>query len=189
MCTRSERRNSAVREGYRSRIAYWTITFMHDNPLLTLFKDPLKKLRSAGLANGQKVLEVGCGPGFYTVPAARIVGDKGHVYALDLHPGFIRRVKDKTKREGLSNITAKICNACDTKLSAETMDLAFLFGLGHIAGGLDDLLVEMERVLKKEGILSLEKGHRRSEKIMDSFEKAGFRFVETRGRILVFQKI
>jgi len=188
MCTRSERVNSAVRKEHRSRIAYWTITFMHDNPLFNLFRDPLKKLRDAGLADGQKVLEVGCGPGFYTIPAARAVGSEGHIFALDLHPGFIRRVREKAKKEGLSNITAKVCNACETGFSAETMDLAFLFGLGHIAGGMENLLLEMKRILRKDGILSFER-HGRSGTTIINIEKAGFRFVETRGRVMVFRKI
>ncbi|HPI97861.1 MAG TPA: class I SAM-dependent methyltransferase [Synergistales bacterium] len=187
-CKRSERINVKVKKQHRSKIAYWTITLMHDNPLLGLLKDPVRKLRSAGLEEGQKVLEVGCGPGFYTIPAARIVGSEGHVFALDLHPGFIEKVREKAKREELSNISATVCNASDTSLPAGSMDLTFLFGLGHIAGGLDSLLLEMRRVLKEDGILSFE-GHGRTKPAIKSIEKAGFQFVETRDRIMIFKRI
>jgi ubiquinone/menaquinone biosynthesis C-methylase UbiE len=57
---------------------------MHDNPLLPLVRNPYKLLKAAGLEEGQKVIEVGCGPGFFTIPAARIVGDEGHVLC-ELH--------------------------------------------------------------------------------------------------------
>ena len=187
-CTRSERINSKVKKQHRSKIAYWTITLMHDNPLLGLLKDPVRKLRSAGLEEGQKVLEVGCGPGFYTIPAARIVGSQGHVFALDLHPGFIEKVREKAKKEALCNITATECNASDTSIPAESMDLVFLFGLGHIAGGLDSLLLEMKRVLKRDGLLSFE-GHGRAKPAIQNIEKAGFRFLQSRDRIMIFKRI
>ncbi|MCK4785694.1 MAG: hypothetical protein KAV87_18205, partial [Desulfobacteraceae bacterium] len=48
-----------------SRIAFMIISLMHDNPLLPILKNPYKILRAAGLKLGQKVVEVGCGPGFF----------------------------------------------------------------------------------------------------------------------------
>jgi predicted methyltransferase len=54
------------------------ICFVHET-LYGLFRDPYKALDAAGLEAGQDVLEVGCGPGFFTVPAARIVGKDGSV--------------------------------------------------------------------------------------------------------------
>jgi predicted methyltransferase len=50
------------------------MAFVHET-LYGLFRDPTKALRDAGLEAGQTVLEVGCGPGFFTVPVARIVGE------------------------------------------------------------------------------------------------------------------
>ena len=83
MCGRRNRRQ--CRSGLEtSNIAYWTIRLMHDNPLLPLVRNPYKLLKAAGLEEGQKVIEVGCGPGFFTIPAARIVGDEGHVYAVEV---------------------------------------------------------------------------------------------------------
>ena len=41
----------------------------------------------------QKVLEVGCGPGFFTIPTAKIVGEEGVVYAADVHPLHVCSVK------------------------------------------------------------------------------------------------
>ena len=77
-----------------SKIAYWTIRIMHDNPILPLVKNPYRILNTAGLKKGQQVLEVGCGPGFFTIPASRIVGEEGHVYAVDINPLAVARVKE-----------------------------------------------------------------------------------------------
>ena len=81
-----------------SNFAFRIISRMHDNPFLPLFRNPDKLLKAAGLKSGQKVLEVGCGPGFFTIPAAKIVGEEGFVYAVDVHPLAIRRVKAKNMR-------------------------------------------------------------------------------------------
>ena len=57
------------------------ISFVHDN-LYGLFVNPYKLLNVAGLKPGQKVLEVGCGLGFFTILATKIVGEKGRVYVI-----------------------------------------------------------------------------------------------------------
>ena len=89
---------------HQSNIAFYMITFMHDNPLLPLIRNPYKILERAGLKSGQKVVEVGCGPGFFTIPAANIVGEEGFIYAVDTHHLAIKRVNTKIKKAGINNI-------------------------------------------------------------------------------------
>jgi ubiquinone/menaquinone biosynthesis C-methylase UbiE len=119
-----------------SNFAFRIISVIHDNPLLPLFRKPDKLLKAAGLKRGQKVLEVGCGPGFFTIPAAKIVGEEGFIYAVDVHPLAIERIQQKIKREGVKNVKPILANASESALPHQSVDLAFLFGLGHIAGGL-----------------------------------------------------
>ncbi len=49
------------------RIAFSMIRFMHDNALLRLMVDPTRLLRDLGVRARDTVLEVGCGPGFFTL--------------------------------------------------------------------------------------------------------------------------
>ncbi|RJS79328.1 methyltransferase domain-containing protein [Methanophagales archaeon] len=130
---------------------------MHDNPLLPYFRNPQRLLKSAGLKPGQKVLEVGCGPEFFTIPATKIVGEEGFVYAVDVHPLAIERVKDKIEKEGIKNVKPILANASDTGLPDQSIDLAFLFGLRYIACGLENVVPEIHRILKDGGVLSFEK--------------------------------
>lgn len=70
--------------------------FIHGNPLINMFRNSKRKLEEAGVKSGQKILEIGCGPGFYTIPAAGIVGTEGQVYAMDLQAGFIKKGRGKS---------------------------------------------------------------------------------------------
>lgn len=78
-----------------AKVAFGVISLMHDNGLLPLLKNPFRILKNAGLKKGQQVMEAGCGPGYFTLPAAKIVRKQGHVYALDLKPYAIERVRAK----------------------------------------------------------------------------------------------
>jgi ubiquinone/menaquinone biosynthesis C-methylase UbiE len=187
MCSRRNRRK------YRSNIetsniAYWMIRLMHDNPILPLVRNPFKLLNAAGLKKGQKVVEVGCGPGFFTIPAARIVGDEGHVYAVDVHPRAVARVKKKIEKVALTNVTPLCSNASNTGLPGGSVDLAFLFGLRSIAGGLKSVISELHRVIKPGGILSFEKTRGSEGELIKEVEQGGFAYTGKRGRIFLFKK-
>jgi ubiquinone/menaquinone biosynthesis C-methylase UbiE len=173
---------------HHSRFVFWMICIMHDNPLLPIFRNPYRLLETAGLKPGQKVLEVGCGPGFFTIPAARMVGDEGIIYAVDVHPLAIKRVQKKIKREKIKNVTPILGNAADTGLPDRSIDLAFLFGLGYIAGGLENLVSEMRRILKPEGLLSFEKTRGPEKELIDEVERGGFIYSGRQRRIFLFAK-
>jgi len=188
MCKRRNKRRHGRSRLETSNIAYWTIRLMHDNPILPLVRNPYKLLKAAGLEQGDKVLEVGCGPGFFTIPAARIVGGEGRVYAVDIHPRAVMRVKEKIEKVALSNITASCVNASDTQLPGESVDLAFLFGLRYIAGGLENVVFELHRVLKPGGILSFEKTRGPESELIQEVERGGFSYSGRKGRVFLFTK-
>jgi ubiquinone/menaquinone biosynthesis C-methylase UbiE len=180
--------NTMNRRQHHSNFSFKIITIMHDNPLLPLFKNPYKILERAGLKSGQSVLEVGCGPGYFTIPAAHIVGNDGTVHAIDTHPLAIRRVSGKIEKAGITNVDLILGYASETGLPDHSIDLAFMFGLPYIAGGLDNVLTEMYRILKSGGTLAFQKSRGSSEKLIAEVEKGGVHYKETRGRIFIFQK-
>jgi len=170
--------------------AFRIMSLIHDNPLLWKLKDPYKSLKAAGLKFGQKVLEIGCGPGFFTIPAAKIVGEKGVVYALDNHPLAIKSVQKKVKKEGRGNVETILSDAAKTELPDKSIDVTFLFGFVHHTGGLENILSELYRVLKPEGVLSIEKTPWLSkEKLITVVEKNGFIYLRHhRKRVFLFTK-
>jgi SAM-dependent methyltransferase len=170
------------------KLSHACIVLMHDNPLLPFILDPRKRLKEAGVTPGQTILEVGCGPGFYTLPASEIVGENGRVFAVDVNPYAIRRVQRKAARKGADNIQALCTNAAHTGLEKESVDLAFLFGLPRIAGGEAPLLSELQRVLKPGALLVC--GGRRGfgpERIQQ-WKRHGFSPETTAGNLQRFQK-
>jgi len=59
-------------------------------------------LRDFGVHQGQTVLDFGCGEGTYTIPAARIVGKHGTVYALDQAESRLDTLRAKAKSAGIN---------------------------------------------------------------------------------------
>lgn len=139
------------------RVHFRMMSLVHED-LYGLFRDPYKALRPAGLKPGQEVLEVGCGPGFFTIPAARLVGDEGRVHALDINPLALERVRQKVEKEGMENVYTVLADAAQTGLTDESFDLIFVFGLGHARGGTERIMAELHRLLRPGGRLSIEGG-------------------------------
>ena len=171
---------------HASGLAFWMISLMHDNPLLPLLKNPYRSLETAGLRPGQTVLEVGCGPGFFTIPAAKMVGEEGFIYAIDINPRAIRRVEEKKRKYGMENIRPIQGNAANSGLPDNSIDLAFVFGLRYIAGGLGNLVAEMHRILKTGGMLSFEKTTGSDHSLIGELGREGFIKAEKKGRIFIF---
>ncbi len=134
------------------------------------------------MKEGQRVLEIGCGPGFFTVPAAEIVGSEGSVDAIDINPVTVNYVMKKVENSSIDNVTVGQADAAKTGFPAEEFDLIFVFGLARSKGGaLDQIWKEANRVLEPDGTLSVEG---RVNPPGDLFKRAG-----GAGRIEKFLKV
>lgn len=75
-----------------------------DNAVTERLSGTTTLLERAGVVQGMRVLDAGCGPGRLTIPLARRVGAAGEVVALDVQEGMLDRVRRRTSKQGLSNI-------------------------------------------------------------------------------------
>ena len=123
-----------------------------------------KILSEIDIKRGFVILDYGCGPGSYSVVAARLVGETGKVYALDIHPLAIEKVKATASRKGLTNVEA-IQSDCATGLENESVDVVLLCDILHHLGERDATLKELHRVLKPEGTLSVNDHHMKDHEI------------------------
>ena len=175
-------------ERYASDFSFMIISLIHDNFLRRWLDDPIKTLRTVGIKAGFKVVEVGCGPGFFTIPAAEIVGSNGLVYAVDVHPRAIERVQQKSESKGIKNVCPMPTNASNIRLPEQSIDLVFMFGLPYIVGGQENVIFEMHRILKPGGILSFKKTRGSDEEIIKGIESGGFIYSNKERRLFSFVK-
>jgi ubiquinone/menaquinone biosynthesis C-methylase UbiE len=123
-------------------------------PLRRLAQDPERILRGL-VAAGDTAIDLGCGPGFFTLPLARMVGEKGTVIAVDLQPAMLERLRLRAERAGLAaRIRLHRCMADALGLSAEA-DFALAFYMLHKAPSAETFLEQAHGTLRPGGKLLL----------------------------------
>jgi len=138
-------------------------------------------LKEVEIHAGFHVLDYGCGPGSYSIVAARLVGPRGKVYALDIHPLAIQRVQDVARKKGLANIQT-IQSDCATGLENESMDIVLLCDILHDLSEPDSVLGELHRVLKPSGILSVNDHHLKEDEIISKATGTGMFGLSAKGK-------
>lgn len=118
-----------------------------------------KRVQTFGIREGMTVVDYGCGPGRYAVHFSKLVGDKGKVYALDIHELAIQGVKKRIQEHGLSNIEPILIQGYDSTLPDETADIVFAIDMFFIIREPKAFLGELKRITKKEGILIIGDEH------------------------------
>ena len=153
-----------------------------------LFVPRINILREAGIGPGFHVLDYGCGPGSYVSGAAELVGKTGKVYALDIHPLAIQRVRNIASKGQLENVET-ICSDCETGLPDESVDVILLYDTFHSLRDPNRVLRELCRVLRPNGILSFSDHHMGGDEIASKVTNAGlFRFLRKDERTYTFMK-
>jgi len=137
-------------------LAHPFMSFVMDSPLRRKLNDPVKALTGARVQQGQKVLEVGCGTGYFTTSAAKLVGDSGLVHAIDVYPPAIECVSKKISDAHVTNVRLTNADAMHSGLPGSSFDRILLFGvIPAPVLPLDRLLPEMHRLLKPKGALAV----------------------------------
>lgn len=90
-----------TRDACGAHICSHKMAFMLDNWIRKLFQNP-RKIVGEYIKQGDTVIDLGCGPGFFTIEMARLVGSKGKVIAADLQEEMLEHVKRKTAAKNLT---------------------------------------------------------------------------------------
>jgi ubiquinone/menaquinone biosynthesis C-methylase UbiE len=146
-------------------------------------------LKEVNIKPGDHVLDFGCGPGSYILPVAKMVGESGKVYALDIQPMAIESVRKIIKRESLQNVES-ILSGHETGLPDESVDVVLLYDTFHSFCDPGPILQELHRVLHPEGILSFSDHHLTGDEIISKItQKKMFDLKQKGDKTYSFKKL
>lgn len=169
---------------YTMHYAVW----VHWWPLWRVVSKPgiLRKWEQTKLVQaGHIFLDYGCGTGDFTIPAARIVGKIGKVYALDYFPRQLEIVAEQSAKAGLTNIET-ILSDKHTGLPDECIDVIWMCDVLHEVKEKRAVLTELHRVLREKGVLAIHDSMR--ENILDHTDGL-FSLTKRDDKFLRFAKI
>ncbi|HZD42713.1 MAG TPA: methyltransferase domain-containing protein [Methanomicrobiales archaeon] len=126
----------------------------HDWSERRKWQDPEAILARLGLEPGMTFLDIGCGDGFFAIPAANIVGKSGRVYGIDIDSGAVEDLKNRAEREDLHNIHLEVGAAEETVICDRCADIAF-FGIDlHDFRDPKKVLLNAHQMIKPAGLLA-----------------------------------
>ena len=132
--------------------------------LIDLFHSPAKLLDEIGIKKGFTVIDYGCGPGRYIKKASQLVGENGKVIAVDIHKLAVESVKKRADKENLKNVTAVLANGYSCDIEPNSADLIYALDMFHMIEQPEQLLRELHRLTKADGVLIIDDGHQPRDK-------------------------
>jgi len=116
---------------------------------------PKETLIRLGLHEGDIMADIGCGIGYFTIPASKIVGDSGKVFAMDILPEMLQDVEMKIKEKNISNIKTILTEENDFKLEDNKVTIAFISLVLHEANEKENFLNEIKRIISPKGRIAI----------------------------------
>jgi ubiquinone/menaquinone biosynthesis C-methylase UbiE len=116
-------------------------------------ENPRKLLELLKLKDGEVVADIGAGSGYYTFRMARLVGPKGKVLAVDIQKEMLDIIRDRMKKEDLTNVEPVLGEEADPKLKDGSVDTILLVDVYHEFAFPYEMTEKMVRALKPGGRL------------------------------------
>jgi len=118
-----------------------------------VFRERERIVADLGLRPGDDVADVGAGTGLFTLPIAQAVGPEGRVYAVDIAPDFLERIRERAAEEALANVATILGTDESSELPANSVDLVFLCDTYHHFEHPQRMLGSIRRALRAGGAL------------------------------------
>ncbi len=157
-----------------------------------------KKILKTYVRKGMVTLDLGCGPGFFALEMAEMVGESGKVIAADLQEGMLEKLKNKIQGTRIEK-RIKLHKCKDEKIGiTNKVDFVLAFYLFHELPDQVKIIKEIRSILKSDGIFYMVEpkyfhvSKQEFEEAVKKIIKTGFRIVERPrvflSRAAVFQK-
>jgi ubiquinone/menaquinone biosynthesis C-methylase UbiE len=160
------------------------LAFLLDNPLRRFILSPRQLADILHLPVNADVLEIGPGPGYFSVEVARRIPN-GQLVLLDIQPEMLVKSRRKLERAGLTNFHVVEGSAACLPFGSHTFDAAFLVSvLGEISQP-KECLDDLRRVVRRGGLLSVTEMRGDPDallqsEVLDLLETGGFELQEKR---------
>jgi ubiquinone/menaquinone biosynthesis C-methylase UbiE len=166
-----------------------SFSWIVNNPIRRRYMKPI--LERVGIRPGERILELGPGPGAFSLDAARLLGGSGRLIAVDIQPEMIARLERRARAAGLANIESHIADAYHLPLPDSSVDRAFLVTVLPEIPDRARALAELRRVLKPGGVLSITEEFLYPDYLFASetiriVESAGFHLAQRYGGLWIY---
>lgn len=128
--------------------------FMLLIPFRNIFLSPKKLIQRLELQENNKVLEIGPGPGYFSLPVARIL-KKGKLVLLDIQQEMLDMARKRMEKRNITNVDYELCDGKSIDLESKSFDRVFMVTVIGEIDNKDIYLKEINRILKDDGILSI----------------------------------
>jgi len=160
-----------------------------DNPIRRRMQPPAKVVDWIDIQDGMCILEIGPGPGTFTIEAAKRVGEKGKVFAVDIQPTVISKLNSRLQRDKIANVTTKVASAYELPFSNNTFDRVYMIAVLAEIPDKKKALLEIKRVLKDNGLLAIgeflpDPDYPRRKTVINWCKDTGFELVRGYGGVL-----
>jgi ubiquinone/menaquinone biosynthesis C-methylase UbiE len=164
-----------------SRICSWKIAYVLDNPIRRLIHNP-QEILGGYIKPGQTVLDLGCGPGTFSIAMAKMVGESGRVIAVDIQEEMLQILRKKAAQQGLESRIITHKSGPDRIGLSKKVDFALAFYMVHEVPNAKAFLKEIASILKPKGklLIAEPKMHVSAddfEKTIDIARQAGLRTI------------
>jgi predicted methyltransferase len=130
---------------------------------LSIFEDPKRDenlqinrvMDLLKIKEGSSVADIGAGSGWFTVRAARRVGAKGAVYAVEINPDFLAHIEQRASDEKLANIHTVLGKEDDPLLPPESVDSVLVLKTYHEIAQPILLLARLRKAMRTGALLGI----------------------------------
>ncbi len=137
------------------------------------------------ITDGKNVADIGAGSGWFTVRAAKRIGEKGKVFAVEINQQYIDYISNRAKKENFSNIQTVLGTEDNPKLPENSVDAVLILKTYHEIGQPVKVLENVRKSLRKDariGIIDRNgKGDDhgiQKETVVEEMKRAGFALIE-----------